>query len=344
MNSIKKIKKSKFWFYFLNIIFVPAFDLIWKNIINIHGRFLYIQWFKKKRVFFDLNKNNGILKIDEYQPFKQISKEILNGCKTELIQNAENQIKNNSHDNYNLSNVGNDKYFVDIYDKLDFEVKKKIINFASSEIMISTAAKYLGVYPILSKIVLTYNVPRNYDKKRGAMMFHKDEYGYKSMDIFMAINDIDAETGPLKTIKSKYDKLGPFARIHNEDQSMKRGNRGKVADEEILKRNTTTDMITIEGKGGTSILIDSFKCYHAGGQCKSKPRILLRILYSTIDDTALTEIEKLKNKILYDHYIKNQNYKDKYKKFFYEKRSKIFQNKKLGKFLNKYYRALSFRY
>ena len=344
MILIKKIKKSKLWFYFLKIAFVPAFDFIWKNIINIHGRFLYILWFKKKRVFFDLNKNYGILKISEYEPFKNISQKILNGCKAELTQNAENQIKNNSHDNYNLSNVGDDKYFVDIYDTLDLETKKKIINFASSEIMISTAAKYLGVFPILSKIVLTYHIPRNYDKKRGAMMFHKDEYGYKSMDIFMAINDIDSETGPLKTIKSEYDKLGPFARIHDEDQSMKRGNRGKVADEEILKRYTKSEIITIEGKSGTSILVDSFKCYHAGGQCKSKPRLLLRILYSTIDNTALTELGKFKNKILYDCYINNENYEDKYKKFFYEKRSKIFQNKKLGKFLNKYYRALSFRY
>ena len=51
MILVKKIKKSKLWFYFLKIVFVPVFDFIWKNIINIHGRFLYIQWFKKERIF-----------------------------------------------------------------------------------------------------------------------------------------------------------------------------------------------------------------------------------------------------------------------------------------------------
>ena len=50
--------------------------------------------------------------------------------------------------------------------------------------MISTAANYLKVFPILSKVALTYHIPRNYDQQRGAMMFHKDEFGYKSMDIF----------------------------------------------------------------------------------------------------------------------------------------------------------------
>ena len=49
--------------------------------------------------------------------------------------------------------------------------------------------------------------------------------------------------------------------------------------------------ISIEGKSGTAILIDSFKCYHSGGHCKSKPRILLRILYSTIDNLSLPRID-----------------------------------------------------
>ena len=52
-------------------------------------------------------------------------------------------------------------------------------------------------------------------------MFHKDEFGYKSMDIFMAINDIDENTGPLKTIRTKFDNLGPFARIIKEEKTGK---------------------------------------------------------------------------------------------------------------------------
>ena len=176
-------------------------------------------------------------------------------------------------------------------------------------------------------------------------MFHKDEFGYKSMDIFMAISDIDNECGPLKAIISEFDELGPFARILNDDKSMIPGNRGKVEDANILnKKNIKTKMVTIEGVSGTSILIDSFKCYHAGGHCKSNARIQLRILYSTIDSTALPVIEKFKDKILFNDYLKHKADKDKFKKFFYEKRSRIFCNLKFGRFLYKYYRALSFKY
>ena len=71
MKIIKIIKKLKFWFYFLKIIFVPTYNFLWKNIINIHGRVLYFLWFKKKRDFFDLDKNDGVLKIDNSELFKK---------------------------------------------------------------------------------------------------------------------------------------------------------------------------------------------------------------------------------------------------------------------------------
>jgi len=345
MSILKKFKETRAFFYILKFIIVPIYNIIWINIINIHGRFLYFEWFKTKREFFDLEKNNGVLKIENFDVFKKISKTILAACDKKIIENAKKKLNEVTFDNYNQSNNGTNKYFLDIYDELDAPVKKKIIDFASSDFMISTAAKYLGVYPILSKIVLIYSIPKNYDEKRGAMMFHKDEFGYKSMDIFMAISDIDNESGPLKAIISEFDELGPFARILNEDKSMIPGNRGKVEDANILKKkNVKTEMVTIEGISGTTILIDSFKCYHAGGHCKSNARIQLRILYSTIDNTVLPIIEKFKDKILFNDYLKHEVDNDKFKKFFYEKRSKIFRNLKFGRFLYKYYRALSFKY
>ena len=67
-------------------------------------------------------------------------------------------------------------------------------------------------------------------------MFHKDEFGYKSMDIFIAINDIDNNTGPLKAVTTKYDSLEPFAKIFNSNKSIIRGNRGKIKNEIIEQK------------------------------------------------------------------------------------------------------------
>tara|TARA_Y100000816_G_C26107756_1_gene589324 strand:+ start:533 stop:1564 length:1032 start_codon:yes stop_codon:yes gene_type:complete len=342
---IKKIKNTKIWYFVLRFFIFPIYNFLWKNIINFKARLLYFKWFGKKREFIDLDKNDGILKVNNLVLFNEIAKVVLNACDEKIITKAEEEINNFTENNYNQSNNSTNKYMTEIYDYLSFETKRKIINFASSEIMISTAARYLGVFPILSKIIVDYKIPKNYDNKRGAMLFHKDEYGFKSLDLFMAINDIDKNNGPLKTLKTKFDKIGPFSALHEEKEDLTPGNRGKKKDETIMNNTyVNKDILTIEGKSGTSIFVDSFKYYHAGGHCKTKKRIVMRILYSTIDAISLPNIQEFKKKILFDEYLRQEINNNKFKTFFFLNRSKLFKNKKLSIWLYNFYRKLSFKF
>ena len=45
------------------------------------------------------------------------------------------------------------------------------------------------------------------------MLWHKDDFGYKSLDLFLAINDIDEENGPLYFLKRR-EPLGVFYKIN----------------------------------------------------------------------------------------------------------------------------------
>ena len=340
---ISKIKTSQTWYLIVKHLITPTYDFIWKNFINIHGRVLNFLWFlNKKNPYYKLNQKEPIFKIENNKQLKDLASSILAACSKETLNKVEKKIKIPTYDNINESNNGENKYFAQIFDLLDDETKNEIIKFASSDMMISTASNYLKVFPILSKIALTYHIPRNYDYQRGAMMYHKDEFGYKSVDIFIAINDIDKDNGPFKAVTTQYDNLGPFARVLNEDKSMIRGNRGKIKNEVIEKKKIKE--FSIEGKSGTAILVDSFKCYHSGGHCKSKPRILLRILYSTIDDLSLPSID-IMNKIVGNYLNKNQNIKnDKFKNFFFNKRSYFFKNRKLGRYLYQFIRIFCFKF
>ena len=342
---IKKIKNTILWYYIIRFFIFPIYDFLWKNLINIKARILYFRWFLQNRDFIDLKKNNGILKVSGYPLLTEISKNVLMACNDKVISLAENEINTYSNSNYNQSNNMENRYMTEIYDFLDFETKKKIIDFASSELMISTAAKYLGVFPILSKIIVDYKIPRNYENKRGAMLFHKDEFGYKSLDLFIAINDIDENTGPLKAIKTKFDIIGPLSTMVEKNMDIIPGNRGKKKDETINNnKNIDKEITTIEGKSGTSIFIDSFKYYHAGGHCKIKKRIVMRILYSSIDAISLPEISEFKKKILFEEYLKNKIINDKFKNFFFLYKSKFFISKKLSIWLYNFYRILSFKF
>ena len=94
---------------------------------------------------------------------------------------------------------------------LPSELKHKIINFAFMEKNLSTATNHLKVFPVIGKIYLFLNFPVA-EKERGAMLWHKDDFGYKSLDLFLAINDIDEENGPLYFIKRR-EPLGVFYKL-----------------------------------------------------------------------------------------------------------------------------------
>ena len=59
-----------------------------------------------------------------------------------------------------------------------------------------------------------------------------------------------------KTIKTKFDNIGPFARMWEKKEKIIPGYRGKIRDETInANSNIDKEVITIEGNSGTSILI-----------------------------------------------------------------------------------------
>ena len=144
--------------FILKIFIVPIYDFIWKNIINIHGRILNLLGLKKENFFYNLNEENPIFKIENNELIK-LSSKILKACDKNLLIKAENEINTITYNNINESNNGNNKYFTQIFDQLDDETKNEIISFASSDLMISTAANYLKVFPILSKVALPITFP-----------------------------------------------------------------------------------------------------------------------------------------------------------------------------------------
>ena len=189
------------------------------------------QFTNHETVFVWLSKSE-VLKVSDYIFFQNFANEVYKSCTDEVLSVANKNIFETKEKNYNETNSNENKYFEQIYDLIDEQTQKKIIDFAQSELLISTAAKYLGVFPILAKIALTYHVPRKSDLKRGSMLFHKDEKGYKSLDLFLNINDIDELSGPLKVLETESDKLGPFALVDdNRAQTAIKGNRGKLSDE-----------------------------------------------------------------------------------------------------------------
>ena len=272
-------KQSKPWYFFIRFFFIPFFDFIWTNIINFHGRLLAIIFLFKKKNFYMIGKHEDAKFIEDDPEFQKIAYKIKNSINNNLINQLKNKLESektndptkNQYDNYTIS-------FLPL---LSDEVNEEIVKFALSEKNLATATKYLKVLPIIKKIGVYLNVPKE-DKERGAQLWHKDDFGYKSLDIFLAVSDINSNSGPLYYVKTK-NKLGVFFKIKEVIKNALPGERNKVLLDVFSNHFKENEIGALIGKSGTGIFIDSFTKYHRGGFCKSENRIMLRISYQTPD-------------------------------------------------------------
>ena len=240
----------------------------------------------------------------------------------------------------NLTNSGENTYKNNINYLLDQNIKKKIFDFACSKKIISTAARYLKVFPVLNRVEVYHNLPIKPDQKRGAMMWHRDDFGYKSLDLFVAVTEINNENGPLVATNA-VEKLGVFGKIRTTIGNAVGGERGKVSDEKFENYLLKMGEIVLLGPSGSALFIDSFTAYHKGGQCLKKERLMLRISFTTPDAINLENNFDERSK----HYS-NQNEHNLEKKFFkflITKKDFFFHKLVSKKNLLRFYRLLHYK-
>lgn len=336
INLLKKFKTSKIWYFILKFSIKPIYDFIWLNFINFHGRILYFIWFmsdNKKALF-----NNDKLFFSS-QELDTLSKKIFDDLDKKKIDEIIHHLKNNNEISENLTNSEEKKFKEDITFSIDANLREEIFKFCLSKKIISIVASYLGVMPILNNISLYINIPNDVENIRGSMNWHRDDFGYKSLDLFVPISDIDEDNGPFYCVKER-EQLGRFISYSNEINTPVRGDRGKI-EEKYFKFNSgdSNKVIKLSGGKGKALFIDSFNSYHKGGHCLKKFRLMLRITYSTVD-TYLTNENYYSNII---NEIKINHSKGIFKKYILEKNSWLIKKFKVYKFLVRSYRFLSFK-
>ena len=336
INFLKKIKSKRIWFFIVKYFLKPLYDFIWINIINIHGRLLFFLWFLKGNKKTSIDNDKMLLENDE---IKFLSKKILNDLNSGKLPEIINKLNTSNEKSENLTNSENNKFKEDITNNINLDTKKLLYEFSLSKKIISLVSSYLKVLPILNNISIYVNIPKNIKNVRGSMNWHRDDFGYKSMDIFIPISNIDDDNGPLYCVKEK-EKLGRFINYSNEINSPQKGDRGKIKEEYFkFSSNDEKKIIKLSGSIGKALFIDSFNCYHKGGHCTKNFRIMLRITYSTID-TYLTN-ENYYNDVIND--IKKYSKRDIFTNYILEKKSWFIKRFKLYKFLVLSYRFLSFK-
>jgi hypothetical protein len=340
INSLKDFKKTTIWKSIIEYLFYPFFNLIWSYLINFKAKILYFLWNLKKKNYFDFSDNDKLI-ISDNNYFKEIANKILKETDY-LKEDAKQKLFDlNYSEKLRKKNDANGElpYRISLYDGLSPELQKEIVTFASSDKMITTACKYMKIFPILTRVQVSLNIPREGSKPRSAILWHKDGFGFKNLDFFMNVSEVDENNGPFYCLEKKI-KAGIFKSF---DYLMTRtGERNKVTLENFDKQFKDTGLIQLKGKSGTGIFLDSFSVFHRGGFCKLKDRIMLRFCYQSHDafcENFLTNSDEF----MYDKSITKNNTKDIFKSFIFFKKPSTFM-KLLSKKLLKFYYLIEFKY
>ena len=345
---LKKIKSTSIYFLFLKYLFIPIYSFFWHYILHFYSKIISkIYLFKKNESYFIKLKYNTKILINENKDFyiladkisKVITPELLNDLKKKISsQNFKKEIYNKTKNETVLKSI----FSINIFNEIDDKLKKDIIEFAVSDMLLKTVTNYLGVFPIIRGIYLNVNFPTE-NKQTSSQLWHRDDFGYKTLDLFMAVNEIDESNGPLVTLKKK-DPLKIFYRVKNEIGTNLRGERGKISDRNFnyLLDKEDNSFLKLKGKKGTALFIDSFRNYHKGGFCKKNNRVVLRISYMTNDSTFDLDSNYQEKQEWFSLLPENKQSSFFIKKVF-QKRNKIFSVLNIPNLLFKFYHIVSIK-
>jgi len=254
----------------LSISFLAlAVDLLWRATFGLKPTLMYYFLMLKDRDS-ELRKN-GLKIVHSDVHFTQFANDLSSKISSEHI--AKGISKMDSPGSVN-------NYFVDIIDDLDEETKIEILRFALANRNIDIASSYLRFIPTLSTVKVLLNKATK-EAPVGPQRWHRDWFGYKGLNIFIALTDISERQGMYSAIGLNAISCREEILLNNNDPDIEPYDRGRVSDVEMEKYVKSDDVQRLIGPPGTTAIVDNNWVYHKGGHVKEGYRLMVEISYHT---------------------------------------------------------------
>ena len=236
-------------------------------------KYIYRAEFKKRENFNDTHINNRYIEKLDTNGFVILNlSDVSNNEKfvdtLYLFKKSYDEIIQNYTEPY--SNHKNKKQYLLQY---NFEFNHKIKNIADPFVDIAT--KYLGTLPILESFQMWYS-PNDSEELTGSKLLHRDPEDFKQLKIFIPIEEVSIENGPLNVINKNQSEI-LYKNLINKNL-IKRRNQ-KIEDKHATDLNLINNKILINSD--QCAIVDTCSCYHFGSRKSSKPRKLLFLHFTT---------------------------------------------------------------
>ena len=165
-----------------------------------------------------------------------------------------------------------------------YEEAPAFFDLALSDEMLQIAAEYMGEIPVLAKPRLWWTKPEAYGPG-GPQLFHIGARArpvvVRQAKFMIAMSDVDENSGPFTFLPLNISQ----EIVRAIDYEMGE----EIPDEVIFRYAKPTDVRRFTGKAGTSIFVDTSRCFHFGRRQQSKERLMLMIQYKWKKDVPTTD-------------------------------------------------------
>ena len=180
----------------------------------------------------------------------------------------------------------------------DLRRNPDLVEFALSEQLLGPVTQYLGMVPYLTRVDLVYSVSRGTDEKIESQLFHLDHEGLRQVKYFIYVYDVDEPEGPFTFLPADTS-----FRVVNDVRSWRKHNgRGDVEsrrylDDEIAAVHAAQDIVTVKGRAGSGVAVDTSRCLHLGSRVRPGAfRLVLYLQYCTTREiTNLFDVDRFRN-------------------------------------------------
>lgn len=260
-------------------------------------------------------------------PFFKINKEIYNNFQKTCCSHIEKDKITidlckyiiDKLDKDRINNLINEKveddpkiYSINIFDKLDQELKERITEFFKNNDRIKKVSSMLGYKSKFRSVSLIVNFHNQNTKEiEGAKMFHRDSDSLQDqIKLFILVKDISKKCGDFYYVPKNFFNDAYRLPFEENRKKMRLTDKWRNYDDTLKsalnKFNINSDIAIkkLNGKQGEALYIDTGKVYHKGGfvNDKSSYRILLQAVYTPC--ISLSNWSSSKNKFY--SYLQNK--------------------------------------
>jgi hypothetical protein len=217
------------------------------------------------------------LKINGWTKIENNFNSNFDTIKLHAIKKAEEIFDNNFNFKKNQKN-----YLKSVDFSLSGPSAKIFHDFFTNSNLIDIISNYLNEKPLLTELKLLYSPPTSDEIYSGSQLLHSDFDDNKVVKVFVFINDVDLDSGPLELINKYYsNKIIKLSKYRWGQMNRKYKSHDDNLLDLIVKSDSDKILTSIVGSSGTIVLADTVSCLHRGSRNPIKARKILYATFST---------------------------------------------------------------